>query len=569
MIDYKAYAEAMDSYVHKMIDIMDADSPESREAMEIPCKLLGIAHVSVKRYETMLEKKNNNPCESFPLYNKADRDEEQRLDYTDINDVGNPVEFTFMPHKGVVWDQEDKKAVHVFQRLLRIHLARIRTKKLAENYMYKDREMDFFNLPYFMNALNRLIREERAIEYNTCRFNMQRMGYINMLLGRKRSSELLQRYVKMLRSKLGVESIVARIGGDNFICVYKKEYQKTVEEHMSGIHIIYNEDTGESIRLTAYAGYYFLTRDIRDANEVMDNVSMAVAQAKNDRFRSQIFFDDTLIEKLNHKKMVETLFPEALEKEEIKVFYQPKIQLDSYQMIGAEALSRWIHDGKMMPPDSFIPILEQSIAICKLDFYMLEHVCRDIRRWIDEGKNPVKVSVNFSRKHLADEHFLNNIVQIVNMYDIPREYIEIELTETTKDLDYEGLKKLVTGLQEAGISSSIDDFGIGYSSMNIIRDLPWKVIKIDKSFLPKENDDKQYTVLKHLIGMATELGLDCIVEGVETDEQVELIKQDGCGLAQGFYFDRPLEIDSFEDRLLNPKIIENKKVSNEEENKNE
>ena len=131
------------------------------------------------------------------------------------------------------------------------------------------------------------------------------------------------------------------------------------------------------------------------------------------------------------------------------------------------------------------------------------------------------------------------------------------------------IRKLVTGLQEAGISSSIDDFGIGYSSMNIIRDLPWKVIKIDKSFLPKENDDKQYTVLKHLIGMATELGLDCIVEGVETDEQVELIKQDGCGLAQGFYFDRPLEIDSFEDRLLNPKIIENKHESNEEENKNE
>ena len=569
MIDYKAYAEAMDSYVHKMIDIMDAYSPESREAMEIPCKLLGIAHVSVKRYETMLEKKNNNPCESFPLYNKADRDEEQRLDYTDINDVGNPVEFTFMPHKGVVWDQEDKKAVHVFQRLLRIHFARIRTKKLAENYMYKDREMDFYNLAYYMNTINRLIREERAIEYNTCRFNMQRMGYINMLLGRKRSSELLERYVKMLKSKLGAEAVVARIGGDNFICVYKKEYQKTVEEHMSGIHIIYNEDTGESIRLTAYAGYYFLTRDTEDANEVMDDVSVAVAQAKNDRFRSQIFFDDTLIEKLNHKKMVETMFPEALEKKEIKVFYQPKIQLDSYQMIGAEALSRWIHDGKMMPPDSFIPILEQSMAICKLDFYMLEHVCRDIRRWIDEGKNPVKVSVNFSRKHLTDEHFLNNIVQIVNMYDIPRDYIEIELTETTKDLDYEGLKKLVTGLQEAGISSSIDDFGIGYSSMNIIRDLPWKVIKIDKSFLPKENDDKQYTVLKHLIGMATELGLDCIVEGVETDEQVELIKKDGCGLAQGFYFDRPLEVDSFEDRLMNPRIIENKKVSNEEENKNE
>ncbi|MCR4605884.1 MAG: bifunctional diguanylate cyclase/phosphodiesterase [Eubacterium sp.] len=558
MTDYQKYTEILETFIKKIVDIKDATSPEARAALEEPFEFLGIAHSSVKLYETMLEKKKDKPKEQLPLYNKPDRDDSKAVEITDINDVGNPVVFRYAPHQGVEWDSEDMKHIETLQKLMRIHLSRIRTARQAETYMFRDMEMQMYNLAFYMKTLARLIREGKAMEYNTCRFNMQRLGYINMQIGRKKSSELLRRYVNILQNKLGLDSVVARIGGDNFVCLYKKELQKTVEAHMNGVHMIYDEENGDAMKFSAYAGYYFIQRDCKDPNDIMDNVSMAAAWSKNDRMATQIFFDDDLIKKLNSQKKLETMFPEALDTEEFKVYYQPKIKLDSYQMIGAEALCRWEHDGQIMPPDIFIPILEQTLAICKLDFYMLEHVCRDIKRWIEEGKDPVKVSVNFSRRHLGDYHFLDNIIQIVNMYDIPHEYVEVELTETTKDLDFDSLKTIVTGLRDAGISSSIDDFGIGYSSMNLIRDLPWKVIKIDKSFLPTDNDDKQYTVLKHLIGMATELGLDCIVEGVETDEQVELIKKDGCVLAQGFYFDKPLAVETFEERLINPSLgIEN------------
>ena len=205
-----------------------------------------------------------------------------------------------------------------------------------------------------------------------------------------------------------------------------------------------------------------------------------------------------------------------------------------------------------MPPGDFIPVLEGSKAICTLDFYMLEHVCRDIRRWLDEGREVVKVSVNLSRLHLGDTDLLESILSIIDKYSVPHHYIEIELTETTTDVDYKELKKIVYGLREQDISTSVDDFGVGYSSLNLIREMPWSVLKIDKSFLPthEENQDlSKVKMLRHIITMSQDLGLECIVEGVETAEQVKLLKDCKCFLAQGYYFDRPLPVKEFELKL--------------------
>ena len=141
---------------------------------------------------------------------------------------------------------------------------------------------------------------------------------------------------------------------------------------------------------------------------------------------------------------------------------------------------------------------------------------------------------------------------IIDRYHVPLEYIEIELTETAMDVDFGELKNIVYGLHEQGISTSVDDFGMGYSSLNLIRELPWNVLKIDKSFLPEEKDDslQKYVMLKHLIALSQDMGLECIVEGVETVEHVKLIKENNCYLAQGFYFDKPLPVYEFEKRLL-------------------
>ena len=249
---------------------------------------------------------------------------------------------------------------------------------------------------------------------------------------------------------------------------------------------------------------------------------------------------------------IEKIFPNAIENEEFQVYYQPKVDLRDYRLTGAEALCRWFHNGEMMPPYKFIPVLEQSDAICTLDFYMLEHVCRDIRRWLHEGKRAVRVSVNLSRRHMGNPNLLSYILDIINRYQVPHEFIEIELTETTTDVDFKDLRMVVGGLVDRGIHTAVDDFGIGYSSLNLIRELPWSVLKIDRSFLPTEGNwnTQTATVLKHLIALAKSMGVDCIAEGVETVEQISLLKENDCLLAQGFYFDKPLPKAEFEERLI-------------------
>ncbi len=245
------------------------------------------------------------------------------------------------------------------------------------------------------------------------------------------------------------------------------------------------------------------------------------------------------------------MFPAALENEEFEAFYQPKVALKDYTLAGAEALCRWFHGGRMVMPGKFIPVFERTKAVTILDFYMLERVCKDIRKWLDEGKKIVKVSVNFSRRHLGDMNLLEHILEIVDRYQVPHEYIEIELTETTTDVDFKDLRQIVNGLQEAGISTSVDDFGMGYSSLNLIKELPWNVLKIDRSLLQPiaVGEENGSIMLRHVISMAQEMGLECLVEGVETAEQVKFLKQQSCFLAQGFFFDKPLPREEFEKRL--------------------
>lgn len=171
---------------------------------------------------------------------------------------------------------------------------------------------------------------------------------------------------------------------------------------------------------------------------------------------------------------------------------------------------------------------------------------------MDTGYDPVRVSVNFSRINLSNAHLARKIIEIIDRYKIPHAYIAIELTETTADVSFQILRDVITELNDAEICTAIDDFGAGYSSLNLIRDLPWKVLKLDRSLLPVIGDtdfEQKRTMLKHVIAMGHALGLECIAEGAESKEQVELLSEVGCFLVQGFYYGRPLPKEDFERQL--------------------
>ncbi len=283
---------------------------------------------------------------------------------------------------------------------------------------------------------------------------------------------------------------------------------------------------------------------------IMGMCSTALNAARSSRRDPYVFATEEMSNLILLQKQIIDEFPHALENGEFKAYYQPKVDTNTNEIVGAEALVRWLHNGELISPNDFVPVLETDGSICRLDFFIFETVCRDIRRWIDEGINPVRISTNFSRKNLSDRNFSKHIEDIIKENGVPREYIEIEVTETTNEEENGLLSRFIKDMHEAEIMMAIDDFGTGYSSLNLLRDFPADVLKIDKSFIDAHNHtERDSVVLANIAKMAKELNMKVITEGVERWDQVEFLKRIDVNLVQGFLFDKPMPENDFEEKL--------------------
>ncbi len=551
MVDAKSYADAMDQFHIRIANVCELDSPEIASALDAVCKVLRVAKIDMRCYDAIsLAKRKNGRC--ILLYNGAKPDESAVFIKRESTDRGNVVIYSFYKtDDGMEWEEEELDKIKVLQTCLFAYNARVRLAQIADQFTFHDTQLGMYNLNFFMKHAGMLLAEGVVEQYGVCYFNLKHFSVVNQRFGRDKGTRIMVEYIEQLEELLEDTELVCRIGGDNFIVLFRKEKLDLIIRHMKGLEID-TEDEGESAFVSAVAGYYMADKTVHYPSDLMDRANVAMNVAKNSKTTDRVFYDDALLALSNERKQIETLFPDAIRNEEFRVYYQPKVFMKDYKLKGAEALCRWYHEGKIVAPDKFIPVLEQSKDICDLDFYMLDHVCADIRRWLDEGRRVVKVSVNLSRCHLGNSHLLQSILDTIDRHNVPHEYIEIELTETTTDVSFNDLKDMVNGLREHGISTSVDDFGVGYSSFNLIREIPWNVIKIDKSFLHDEGDElsgKNRAMLKYVIAIAQEMGMVTICEGVETIEQIRLLKEYGCFMAQGFYFDRPMPREQFEEKL--------------------
>ena len=362
----------------------------------------------------------------------------------------------------------------------------------------------------------------------------------------------MQKFTGLVSGKLTQPENLSRMGGDNFCILCKKDKTDEIVEKLKGEHFDVEGGGVERVKLGAYCGIYNCTGEEKVPSECVDYAMTSMLIAKREKLQIQ-YYDQKMMEKMKRTRLIEACFKEAITNRDFEAYYQPKINLDNYKLIGAEALCRWKHDGRYFMPDEFIPVLEQSKRICVLDLYILECVCKDIAGWITEGKNPVRVSSNFSRKHLPNPYFVKDVVEIVDRYKVPHSLIVIEITETTNEADLIKLNTIVKQFREAGFEVSVDDFGVGYSSMSMIKDIPFTEIKIDRSFLDKADiSDRDMVMMKHIISMAEELGMSTIAEGVEIPEHIKLLKKYGCLRGQGYFFNKPLKKNEFEDVLAHP-----------------
>ena len=451
---------------------------------------------------------------------------------------------------------DERKMLELAMRATLSFLSRNRYRNVIEMLAFYD-DAGYRNLRSLQNHYRTMLKAGQLNNWAAIRYNLRRFSLINRNLGRKSADAALRNHYKMIEEKAGKDGIVCRLDADNFIAVCKKDYLDELLACLEEANVIYDEREGKTVEISANAGVFVIPDDFLYAgyDDIWNRLMHSYMEAMTGKYGHIVFYDETVESNRFKIEQVQHSFHEALRKEEFFAVYQPKYHIKTGKIIGAEALCRWRHNGKLVLPGDFIPALEESNDICDLDFYMLDHICRDIRRWLDEGRKVVRISVNLSRKHMMNNNLLEDVKIIIDKYKIPHHYLEFECTETTTDVESGVLQQIVKGMREMGFSTAVDDYGVGYSSLNLLQSIPWNVVKIDRSILPLNADDpnrrQPIVVLKHVVAMLKEIGLECVVEGVETQYQVDLLREMDCDVAQGFFFDRPLLVEDFEKRMEN------------------
>ena len=449
---------------------------------------------------------------------------------------------------------EEKEKVELVMKTTLSFVSRNRFKDVVYELAYYD-EFGYPNLRFWNKSMIDMLHSPSFKNKVFIRYNLRHFSLVNREFGRLVGDRVMKSHYEGLKKVAGEGGFISRLGGDNYIGFCDKENLQAVVDYLTETSV--NVDDTNKVKVKCSVGVFVVDDkfDPNDPGDLMAKIMSTFIIAQNGGKDHIIFYSDDLMKGKEKDMIVQQMFTDALANEEFVPYYQPKVDVNTGRIVGGEALCRWIHDGKVIPPIEFIPALEQTNDICKLDLYMLEHVCRNQRAWLDGGEDRklVPMSINFSRKHIMNTDLPDIIEGIMDKYRIPHYAIEVELTETTGDVEFSDLRRIVTGLHDKGICVSIDDFGMGFSSLNILKGIPWTTVKIDKSFLPEEGeaeDSEKSIMFKGVIAMSKALGFNCVAEGVETEYQVELMRRNGCDIAQGYYYDKPLPKLEFESRLI-------------------
>ena len=450
-----------------------------------------------------------------------------------------------------MWTVSEKQKIMDMMNILTLAFSKTHLINTLRLNSLTDSMTKLPNSAGFTRKVSELYKEGILITFNALYFNLRSFGLVNRRFGKDETDDIMCRYASKLNEFIEKGEYVARLGGDNFVALIFKERTEEFLNHIAGVEtygIIGEEEI--PIVISAVAGVRVLDKTDKNSDDILGKCSVALQVAKNVEKLPFVYATSELNTKVFKRKQIIEEFPAAIAAKEFKVFYQPKVDTTTNAIVGAEALIRWLSGGKIIPPKDFVPIIEKDGSICDLDFYVLENVCCDIRSWMEKGIKPVRISTNFSRKNLSQPNFATRILETLAKYEIPREYIEIEITETTDESENGLLSSFMKLMHDEKISTAIDDFGTGYTSLNVLSDFSVDVLKIDKSFIDKiKRSGKESVVLTNVVKMAKELDMTIINEGVENWEQVDFLKGLGSNVVQGFLFDKPLPEESFQQRL--------------------
>lgn len=420
---------------------------------------------------------------------------------------------------------------------------------LIEKLAYEDSVTGGRNLNYFKRSSETILSESREVRFCVYRFDIVRFRYINEAYGHNRADQVLAACIEEFRKIYSKKEICVRITSDQFLALVLND--ETVETRYRNYLKAVGDraiECGVKYPIRFRMGIYQVHKDDMDIDIMIDHANVARKSLTGEEKVLEAVYSDYILAGMKKINDIESIMQQSLNQGEFKIYLQPKWNIVNDTLIGAEALARWVRtDGSVIYPSDFIPVFENNGFIEKLDFYMLENLCMHMREYrMEMAYNDIDISINQSRILILNPDYVKNVEKLLKRYQIPVDKIELEITETVFFDEKEKVVDIVNQLKKIGVRLAMDDFGSGYSSLNILKDVPFDVLKIDREFFSETNTSlTSILILEKIVEMAKGLGLRVICEGVETEEQVEVLRNLGCEWVQGYYYGRPIPIEEF------------------------
>ncbi len=400
------------------------------------------------------------------------------------------------------------------------------------------------NRSAFCNEVDSVMKKERENsekgEYSLIFLDIIKFKAVNDMFGRNEGDKLLVYVSDIINRCVGEKGIVSRIGSDRFGIFVKACGMELIEIIDTLFDRIGAYDL--SFKVTCNAGIYVTTNEKLPANSMIDRAALALSAIKGSYSQKYCIYDESLRSDMLGEQEIVGAMASAITEKQFLVYYQPQFNHLARELTGAEALVRWGHKEKgLVSPGVFIPIFEKNGFITTLDYYVFENACMFIRKCLDMGLKVVPVSTNFSRLDIFNPEYVNTLEEIRKKYNVPSEYLRIEITESAIVGSSQAVNDVIDKLHKCGYIVEMDDFGSGYSSLNILKEIDFDILKLDMKFLSGEgSDEKGRIILSYIARMASELRLPIIAEGVETENQADFLSSIGCEYFQGYLYSKPV-----------------------------
>lgn len=422
-----------------------------------------------------------------------------------------------------------------------------------KNMVFRDDITNGDSAISFEMKIKEAIKNNPPGTYTIALLNIINFKLINSSFGFYEGDKTLKYIHDKIKENLKEEEFLCRSDIDNFFMCIKEYDEDSIKQRLEKIGKSIN-DFNENKELKHYlqAAYgYIIVEDINmDVRVMMNYARFSCSDYKKTREFTNY---SKLVSKVARESKLNSMFEDSLANREFYVYLQPKININNEKCVGAEALVRWIHPREgFISPGEFIELFEHNDKIIELDLYVFEEVCKIIKNWMDEDKKLIPISVNLSRRHLKNQDFLKNFIEIKNNYHIPNGMIEFEILESVA-LDNDKINMLsaiMNQIHRNGFLCSLDDFGFGYSSLVFLNKLDVDTIKLDRRFFLDLNNEKSPKVIEGFIKICENLNIKVVAEGIETEEQINYLKKVNCELVQGFIFSKAIDVSTFEKNFL-------------------